>query len=57
MRAFTISQFSYYTLVGMFHGKNSKNRVNRLQEKALRVVCDNSPYLSFDELIIKVKIS
>ena len=34
---------------------NTKNRVNKIHEKALRLVYDDSPYLSFDELLIKDK--
>ena len=39
----------------MFHSRNTKNRVNKIHERALRLVYDDSPYLSFDELLIKDK--
>ena len=55
MKAFIISQFSYCPLVWMFHSRNTKNRVNKIHERALRLVYDDSPYLSFDELLIKDK--
>ena len=55
MKTFTISQFSRCSLVGMFHSRNTKNRVNKLRERALRLVYDGSPNLSFDELLIKGK--
>ena len=55
MRAFIISQFSYCPLVWMFHTRHAKNRVNKIHERALRLVYDDSPYLSFDELLIKDK--
>ena len=55
MKAFIISQFSYYPLVWMFHSRNTKNRVNKIHERALRLVYDDSPYLSLDELLIKDK--
>ena len=55
MKAFIISQFSYCPLVWMFHSRNTKNRVNKIHERALRLVYDDSPYLSFDELLIKEK--
>ena len=50
-----ISQFSYCSLVRMFHSGNTENRVNKIHERALRLVYDDSPYLSFDELLIKDK--
>ena len=55
MKAFIILQFSYCPLVWMFHSRNTKNRVNKIHERALRLVYDDSPYLSFDELLIKDK--
>ena len=39
----------------MFHSRNSENRVNKLHERALRLVYDDSPYLSFDELLMLIK--
>ena len=39
----------------MFHSRNTKNRVNEIHERALRLVYDDSPDLSFDELLIKDK--
>ena len=53
MKAFIISQFSYYPLVWMFHSRNTENRVNKINERAFRLVYGDSPYLSFDELLIK----
>ena len=55
MKAYIISQFSYCPLVWMFHSRNTKSRVNKIHERALRLVYDDSPYLSFDELLIKDK--
>ena len=55
MKTFIISQFSYCPLVWMFHSRKTKNRVNKIHEKALRLVYDGSLYLSFDELLIKDK--
>ena len=55
MKAFIILQFSYCPLVWMFHSRNSENRVSKIHERALRLVYDDSPYLSFDELLIKDK--
>ena len=55
MKAFIISQFSYCPLVWMFHSRNTKNRVNKIHERALRLVYDDSPYVSLDEVLIKDK--
>ena len=55
MKAFIISQFFYCPLVWMFHCKNTKNSVNKIHERASRLVYDDSPYLSSDELLIKGK--
>ena len=55
MKAFIVLQFSYCPLVCIFHSRNTKNRVNKIHERALRLVYDDSPYLSFDELLIKDK--
>ena len=37
----------------MFHSRNTENRVNKIHERALQLVYDDIPYLSFDELLIK----
>ena len=52
MKAFIILQFSHCPLVWMFH---NRNRVNKIHERALRLVSDDSPYLSFDEMLTKDK--
>ena len=55
MKAFIISQFFCSPLIWMFHSGNTENRVDKIYEKTLRLVYDDSPYLSFDELLIKNK--
>ena len=55
-RAFIVSRFSYCPLVLMFHSGNTENRVNKIHERTLRLVYDDSPHLSFDELLIKSKL-
>ena len=55
MKAFIIPQFSYCPLVWMFHRRNTENRVIKIHERALRLVYDDNPHLSFDELLIKDK--
>ena len=52
LRAFIESQFSYCPLIWMFHSRTLNNKINRLHEKALRIVCGD--YKSkFDELLEK----
>ena len=50
MKAFIESQFGYCPLVWMFHTRTLNNRINRLHEKALRMVYNESN-LSFEELL------
>ena len=50
LRAFIESQFSYCSLIWMFHLRALNNKINRLHEKALRIV--HGYYKSkFDELL------
>ena len=39
----------------MFHSRNTENGVNKIHQRALRLVFDDSSHLSFDELLIKGK--
>ena len=48
-------QLSYCPLMWMLHSRNTENRVNKTHERTLRLVYDDSPYLSFDELLVKDK--
>jgi hypothetical protein len=52
MNAFIESQFSYCPLIWMFHSRTMNNRINRLHERALRLVYKESD-LSFEELLEK----
>ena len=49
MKAFITSQFSYCPLMWMFHSRNLNNKINRIHERALRLVYQNN--LSFSELL------
>ena len=49
MKAFITSQFSYFLLIWMFHSHNLNNKINRIHERALRLVYQNN--LSFSELL------
>ena len=52
MKAFILSQFQYCPLIWMFHSRSLNNKINRLHERALRLVYkDNN--LSFDQLLHK----
>ena len=42
MNAFIKSQFNYCPLVWMFHDRGSKSKINRIQERALQLVCRGS---------------
>ena len=52
MKAFIESQFSYCPLVWMFHSRTLNNQINRLHERALRLVYKDNA-LSFEELLDK----
>ena len=54
MKSFIDSQFNYCPLIWMFHNRTLNNRINRLHERALRLVFKN-PNLSFQELVNKDK--
>ena len=54
MNAFVYSQFSYCPLVWMFHSRAINNRINRIHERALRIVY-NDIFSSFDQLLLKDK--
>ena len=51
-KAFFESQFKYCPLVWMCHSRQANARINRLHERALRIVYDDH-YSSFEELLIK----
>ena len=45
---FILSQFSNCTLILIFHSRNLNNKINRIHERALKLVDQNN--LSFSEL-------
>ena len=55
MNAFITSQFSYCPLVWMFHSWTLNNRINKIHEKALRLVYKNETFSSFDGLLKRDK--
>ena len=50
MKAFIESQFSYCSLVWMFHSRTLNNGINNLHERALRLVY-NDQISSFEQLL------
>ena len=52
MKAFIESQFSYCSLIWMFHSRKLNNRINKLHERALRLVYKDSSS-SFDQLLVR----
>ena len=52
MKTFFESQFNYCPLIWMFHSRTLNNRINRLHERALRLVYKNPNY-SFQDLLDK----
>ena len=50
MNTFVQSQFNYCPLVWMFHCRTLNNKINKLHERTLRLVCKNDN-LTFQELL------
>ena len=54
MKAFIESQFNYCPLVWMFHNRTLNNKINRLHERALRIVYkDENGISTFEDLLQK----
>ena len=50
MKAFITSQFNYCPLIWMFHSRQLNNQINKIQERALRLVYKDNK-LTFDNLL------
>ena len=50
MKAFVNSQFGYCPLVSMNYSRNLNNRINRIQERAMRIVYNDRKSTSQDLL-------
>ena len=50
MKTFIESQFNYCSLTWMFHSRTLNNKINKLHERALRIVY-KYPNLNFRELL------
>ena len=51
MNAFIVSHFSYCPLVWMFHDRNINKKVNKIQERALRIVYKDN-HSDFETLLV-----
>ena len=54
MKAFFSSHFAYCPLIWMFHSRQINHKINKLHERALRIVY-NDHFSSFEELLSKDK--
>ena len=52
MKAFIDSQFGYCTIIWMFHNRKLNAKINRLHERALKIVYKDHS-LTYDELLVK----
>ena len=52
MKTFIESQFNYYALICMFYSRTINNKINRLHERALRIVYSDFK-LSLEGLLMK----
>ena len=52
MKSFITSQFNYCPLIWMFHSRRLNNRINRIHERALRLVYKDYHY-TFNEMLKK----
>ena len=55
MKAFLSSQFSYCPLIWMFHSRKIENRINSIHKRALKLAYQDSPDLTFQELLANKK--
>ena len=52
MKSFILSQFGYCPLVWMFHSRKLNNRINKIHERALRLVYEDN-HSNFTDLLKK----
>ena len=55
MKAFVSSQFSHCPLIRIFHSRKMEHRINSIHKRDLKLVCKDSPDLTFQELLVKDK--
>ena len=54
VKAFIESWFKYCPLLWIFHGRQTNDKINKLHERALRIVYSDT-LTSFEELLVKDK--
>ena len=55
VNSFIKSQFSYYSLIWMFHSRRMEHRINKINERAVRLIYSSDSKLTFKELLVKNK--
>ena len=55
VNSFITSQFSYCPLIWMFHSRRMEHRINKIHERALRLIYPSDSKLTFKELLEKNK--
>ena len=56
VNSFITSQFSYCPLIWMFHSRRMEHRINKVHERALRLIYPSDSKLTFKELLEKTKL-
>ena len=57
INSFITSQFSYSPLIWMFHSRRMEHRINKIHERALRLIYPSDSKLTFKELLKKQTVS
>ena len=52
VNTFVYSNFNYYSLVRHFSTKKSTNKIEKIQERCLKLLCNNTTE-TYDDLIVK----
>ena len=55
VNSFITSQFSYCPLIWMLHRRRIEHRINKIHERALRLIYPSDSKLTFEELLDKNK--
>ena len=55
VNSFITSKFSYCPLIWMFHSRRKEHRINKIHERALRLIYPSDSKLTFKELLEKNK--
>ena len=52
MKVIVTSHFSCYSLTWIFHSRNLEHCISRILERPLKLVYNDTPNFSFDELLV-----